>query len=222
MNLDLLISLQELFLTSKHFYYQSIEHSNADTSQQAQLPSNDLLAESPILEEEPGVETSPPPKNLEVTSPNQHPELHVEGLEEEQSKGDDDRIIAEDSSFDDQEKQYIIVASEHNVVSGNMSKLGMTSSKDATPTANTQTPNTTISLEELEQLERDNPPDAFDLLVKSDTLLSKSIGKSLDTSTGSLSETSKENLLAEFRSKVLEVDLLQALELVKLDKDCET
>jgi len=82
-NLDLLILLQEFFLTSKHFYYQSIKHSNADTSQQTQLPSTDPLAASPILEEEPGVETSPPQENLEVTSPNQHPELHVEGSEDE-------------------------------------------------------------------------------------------------------------------------------------------
>ena len=75
-----------------------------------------------------------------------------------------------------------------------------------------QPPNTAISPEELEQLEKDNPRDAFDLLVKRDTLLSKSIGKSSDTSTGCLSETSTENLLAEFRSKVLEVDMFQAIE----------
>jgi len=167
---------------------------------------------SPILEEEPGVETSPSPENPEVTSPNQHRELHVEGLEEERSREGDHRNIAEESSPDDQVDQYIVVASEYNVDSGNKSDPALPSSKDATPVANTQAPNAIMSLEELEQLERDNPFDAFDLLVQSDTLLSKSIGKSSDTFTGGLSQTSKENLLSEFRSKVLDIDLFQAKE----------
>jgi len=68
-----------------------------------------------------------------VTSPNQFPELHPEGSNEERSREGDDRNIAEDSSLDDQENQYIMVASEHNVDSGNKSKPVLTSSKDATP-----------------------------------------------------------------------------------------
>ena len=198
MNLDVLILLQEFFLTSQHFYYQSIEHTNVDTSQQAHLPSTYPLTASPIFEEEPGIETSPPLENPEVTSSNQHLKLHVEGSEEEQSKGDDDRIIVEDSSYDDEADQYIMVASERNVGSGNMSKPDLTSSKDPTPATNAQITNTVISPEELEKLKKDNPLHAFDLLVKSDTLLSKSIRKSSDTSTCGLSETSKENLVGEF------------------------
>ena len=59
---------------------------------------------SPILEEEPGVEASPPPENPEVTSPNQHLEPYAEGLKEERSREGDDRHIAADSSLDDQIK----------------------------------------------------------------------------------------------------------------------
>jgi len=78
------------FLTSEQIYYQGIDHNHADKSQQAQLLSTNPLVTSPILEEEPGVETSPPPKNLEVTSPNQHPEPHAKSLEEERSREADD------------------------------------------------------------------------------------------------------------------------------------
>jgi len=167
---------------------------------------------SPILEEEHGVESSPPPENPEVTSPNQHPEPNAEGLEEERSRESGDRNLAEDSSIDDQIDQYIVAASEHNVDSGNKFDLALPSSKYVTPTVNIHAPNVTMSMEELEQLERDNPFDAFDLLVQSDTFLSKSIGKSSDTSTSGLSQTSKESLLSEFRSKVLDIDLFQAIE----------
>jgi len=68
-----------------------------------------------------------------------------------------------------------------------------------------------MSQEELEQFEKDNPFYAFELLLWSDILLSKSIGKSSDTSTGGLSQTSKKSLLAEFCNKVLDVDLFQAI-----------
>jgi len=46
---------------------------------------------SPILEEEPGVGTSPPLENLEVTSPNHHPGTPAEGLEEDRSREGDER-----------------------------------------------------------------------------------------------------------------------------------
>jgi len=49
---------------------------------------------SPIFEEEPGVETSPPLENPEVTSPNQHPNPNPEGLEEERSREGDDQNLA--------------------------------------------------------------------------------------------------------------------------------
>jgi len=178
----------------------------------SRLSFSDPLVPSPILEEEPGVKTSPPPENPEVTSPNQHLEPRAEGMEEERSREGGDRNLAEDSSLDDQVDQYIMVASENNVDSGNKYGPALPLPKNATPAANIHAPNVTISLEELEQLERDNPFDDFDLLVQSDTFLSKSIGKSSYTSIGGLSQTSKESLLSEFRSKVLDIDLFQAIE----------
>ena len=104
-----------------------------------------------------------------------------------------------------------MAATEHNVDSGTKSDPVLPSSKNVTPSVNIHTPNVTMSMEELEKLERDNPFDAFDLLVQSDTFLSKSIGKSANTSTSGLSQTSKESLLSKFRSKVLDIDLFQAI-----------
>jgi len=104
-----------------------------------------------------------------------------------------------------------VAATEHNVDSGTKSDPVLPSSKNVTPSVNIHTPNVTMSMEELEKLERDNPFDAFDLLVQSDTFLSKSIGKSANTSTSGLSQTSKESLLSKFRSKVLDIDLFQAI-----------
>jgi hypothetical protein len=49
-------------------------------------------------------------------------------------------------------------------------------------------------------------------MMKNNALFSKSNGKSLNVSTDAPSETSKENLLAEFRDKVLKVNLLEAIE----------
>jgi hypothetical protein len=75
-----------------------------------------------------------------------------------------------------------------------------------------QPANVAMSQEELDRLEKNNPLEAFDFLVKSDVLFSMSTGKSSDTSTDDPSETSKENLLAEFRSKVLGTNLFEAIE----------
>jgi len=48
-DLDSFILCQKYILISKHFSGQSIEHSNADTSQQEQLPSTNLLEHPPLL-----------------------------------------------------------------------------------------------------------------------------------------------------------------------------
>jgi hypothetical protein len=78
--------------------------------------------------------------------------------------------------------------------------------------ANLDLVDATISQEELDRLEQENPLDAFAFLMKNDVLLSKSSGKSSNVSTDAPSKTSKENLLAEFRDKVLKVNLLEAIE----------
>jgi len=91
-----------------------------------------------------------------------------------------------------------MVPTKHHVELGNQSNPALPSIKDVPPSANILASSAIMSLEELEQFERDNPFDAFELLVRNETLLSKSIGKSSDTSTGGLSQTSKESLVAEF------------------------
>jgi len=147
-----------------------------------------------------------------VTSPNQHPELHVEDSEKDQSKGDDDRISTGDLNLGAHTDQHTIAVGKYNASSGNKSNPVDNSSKDATPMINIQTMNVAMSQEELDQLEKNNPLEAFDFLVKSDVLFSKSTGKSSDISTDDPSETSKENLLAEFQSKMLGIDLFEAIE----------
>jgi len=78
------------------------------------------------------------------------------------------------------------------------------------PTTNAQ-PTKIISQEDFDQLKKANPLDAFEFLAQ-DVLFSRSTGKSSNVSTDDPSKTSKENLLAEFRSKVLGANLFEAIE----------
>ena len=132
-----------------------------------------------------------------MTSPNQHPKSYVEGSENDQSKGNDDLIDAGDSSLDAHTDQQLVVR-KYNISLGNTSNLDDNSSKDATPMVKIQIDNVALSQEELAQLEKDNPLEAFDFLVKSDVLFYKSTEKSSEISTDDPSETLKDNLLAEF------------------------
>jgi len=133
-------------------------------------------------------------------------------LKEDGSREGDDQDHIEDSSLDDQVDQYIVSPNEQHLELGHQSKLVSPSSKDVPPTSSILASSAAMSQEELEQFEKDNPFDAFELLLRSDTLLSKIILKSSDTSTGGLSHSFKESLLAEFRNKVLDIDLFQAIE----------
>lgn len=105
------------------------------------------------------------------------------------STGDSDETHAD---------QYVIVPKNNNADLGKPSKPAEHPSKDVIQTVTLQPTGIVIRKEEPDQLEKTNPIDAFDFLVKSDILFSKSLGKSSDPSTDNPSETSKENLLAEF------------------------
>jgi len=78
------------------------------------------------------------------------------------------------------------------------------------PTKNAQSAKV-LSQEDLDQLEKSNPLDAFEFLAQ-DVLFSRSTGKSSNVSADDASETSKENLLAELRSKVLKANMFEAIE----------
>ena len=116
--------------------------SNADTFQQAQLPSIDLLAASLIVEEE---ADSPSPLNHEVTSPDQRPTSHVEDLEKDQSKGNEGQISAGNLILDASSDQHVVVVTKHNADFGSTFKTGGNLSKDAAPMANIQPTNVAIS-----------------------------------------------------------------------------
>ena len=147
------------------------------------------MAASPIVEEEADVESSPSLLNLEVLSSKQRPDSHAEDLRQD---------------------QQIVAVTQCNVDIGSAFDLG-NSSNDVTPVVDVQS-NVAISQEELDQLEKDNPLEAFDLLMKSDALFSKSTGKSPDVSTNDPLESSRDSLLAEFRCKVLGVNLFETIE----------
>jgi len=164
------------------------------------------------MEEVVGVETDLPTTNLEVDSPNQHPRLHVDGLENNPSRKDGDPIIVEDLSLKILANKPNATRGDHNVDLRNASKRNENSTKDATPMARIPTTSMAMSQEEFDQLEKANPLAAFGLMLKNGVLFSKSIGGSSNTSTDDPLQTSTENLLAEFRSKVLKVDLFQAIE----------
>jgi len=105
------------------------------------------LAASPIAEEEADVESSPSPLNLEVLSSKQRPASHVEDL------GQDHQIVA---------------VTQSNVDIGSKFDLGNLL-RDAKLVVDVQS-NVAISQEELDQLEKDNPLEAFDFLIKSNAL----------------------------------------------------
>ena len=106
----------------------------------------------------------------------------------------------------------IVTTSEQNVSLGRVSWRHDDLSKTITPTTIAQTTNMTISPEELDMLEETDPIEAFNLMIGSGALLSKTTEGSSNTSISNPSKTSKENLLMELRTKVLEVDLFQAIE----------
>jgi len=164
--------------TQTFCFCQSIEYSHADTSQQAQIPSAGLLATSTIAEEEADVESSPSPLNLEVPSSKQRPTFHAEDL------GQD---------------QQTVVVTQCNVDVGNAFDMGNSSNVDM-PVVDVQS-HVAISQEELDHLERDNPLEAFDFLMKCDALFSKSNEKSPNVSVNDPSESSRDSLWQNFEAK---------------------
>jgi len=120
-------------------------------------------------------------------------------------------ISVGDRDLDDRAYQYIIASREYHVGLDQPTTPGEKLSTEVMPTTNVQ-PAKIISQEDFDQLEKVNPLDAFDFLAQ-DVLFSRSTGKSSNVSTDDPLETSKENLLAEFRSKkVLGANLFEAIE----------
>jgi len=118
--------------------------------------------------------------------------------------------LVEDSDLDDVADQYILASRDETTSLVQTNVLGEKPQTEVVPANNVQ-PAKVISQEDLDQLEKANPFDAFDFLAQ-DVLLSRSTEKSSHVSADDVSETSKENLLAELRSKVLEANLFEAIE----------
>lgn len=178
---------------------QDVDHDQAEKSQHAKLLSTEQATTSPIAEEDEGVETITPTDPPEITSPNQLP-----GPIEE----DADRDISIDDSDLDPDgptNQFVMASRTTNVGSNQPTDHPEMASLE--PIIG----NKVISKEDFNLLEKTNPLDAFDFLAE-DVLLSRSTGKSSNVSGEDPSETSKVNLLAEFRSKVLETNLFEAVE----------
>jgi len=118
--------------------------------------------------------------------------------------------LVEGSNLDDMVDQYILASREENASLDQTNIPGEKLPTEVMPTKNAQSAKV-ISQEDLDQLEKANPLYAFDFLAQ-DVLFSRSTGKSSNVSADDASETSKENLLAELRSKVLEANLFEAIE----------
>jgi len=179
-----------------------MEHSQLDKSQHAQLVCTDHVSASPIAEEDEGVETSSPSPQFEPIS---HCPLST--VPNEDVAG---AIVVEDSDLDVVADQYILASREENTDLAQLNVPGEKSLAEISPAKIVQSVKT-ISQENLDQLEKANPLDAFDVLAQ-DVLLSRSTGKSPHVSTEDMSDISKENLLAELPSKILEVNLFEAIE----------
>jgi len=197
-----LASKSEICFNSRVLSIQGIEHSQVDKSQHAQLLSTDQATTSPIVEEDEGVETSTTPPHFETTSHNQLPSAPGEDVARETSVGDSD--------LDDRVDQYILASREDNASLDQTNTPGEKLPTEVTPTTNAQ-PAKIISQEDFDQLEKANPVNAFDFLAQ-DVLFSRSTGKSSNVSIDDSSETLKKNLLAEFRSKILDAILFEVIE----------
>ena len=86
------------------------------------------------------------------------------------------------------------------------------SPKTKSPTPVTKSTSVTISQEEFDALRERDPFEALDLMLVSHILPSNTDTKPLSGAASELSEYSKANLIEELRTKVLEVDLFQAIE----------
>jgi len=118
--------------------------------------------------------------------------------------------LVEDSDLDDVADQYILASRDETATLVQTNVPGEKPPTEVVPAKNVQ-PAKVISQEDLDQLEKANPLDTFDFLAQ-DVLLSRSNGKSSHVSADDVSETSKENLLAKLRSKVLEANLFEVIE----------
>jgi len=191
-----LASKSKICFNSHIFSIQGIEHSQVDKSQHAQLLFTDQVTTLPISEEDEGVETTTPPPHFETTSHNQLPSAPGKDVARETSVGDSD--------LDDRADQYILASREDSASLDQTNTPGEKLPTEVMPTTNTQ-PAKIISQEDFDQFEKDNPLDAFDFLAQV-VLFSRSTGKSSNIFADDPSETSTENLLVEFRSKVLEAN----------------
>jgi len=117
--------------------------------------------------------------------------------------------LVEDSDPDEVADQYILASREENTGLVQPNTPGEKPLAKISPAKNVKSVNI-ISQEDLDQLEKANPLDAFDFFAQ-DVLLSRSTGKSSHVSTDDVLDTSKENLLAELWSKVLEANLFDAI-----------
>jgi len=111
-------------------------------------------------------------------------------------------ISVGDSDLYGRADHYILTSREDNAGLDQPTTLGQQLSTEVMPTTNVQSAKI-ISQEDFDQLEKVNPLDAFEFIAQ-DVLFSRSTGKS--------SNVSKENLLAEFRSKILGANLFEAIE----------
>jgi len=179
-----------------------MEHSQADKSQHAQLVPTDQVNASPIAEEDEGVETSSPLPQFEPTSHCSLPTVPDEGAV--------GAALVEDSDLDDVVDHYILASRDETTGLVQTNAPGEKPLAEVAPAKNVQSAKV-ISQEDLDQLEKANPLDAFDFLAQ-DVLLSRSTRKSSHVSADDVSETLKENLLAELQSKVLEANLFDVIE----------
>jgi len=155
-----------------------------------------------IAEGNEGVETSSPSPRFEPISHCPLSTILDEGVA--------GATVVEDNDLDVVADQYILASREENT---NLAQLNVPNEKsfaEISPPTNVQSVKI-ISQEDLDQLVKANPLDAFDVLAQ-DVLLSRSTGKSSHVSTDDMSDILKENLLAEFRNNVLEVNLFEAIE----------
>jgi len=219
----LVIILTTFFTKFDHFSpIQSVEVRNAKMGKQTTPPSTFNQSIGPILDDNVVVESSPPKndEDLEQTLPDHSHDSNAKNVEDDQPQTDEEdqrgpspvesgegKATHCSSSDGDEDQTNTDGDGYKNNDEESEDEFEQESPKTNSLTKITQSTSAIISQEEIEALRERDPFEAFDLMLSGNIFPSKTDPEPSTVSASDLSKSSKDHLLEELRTKILEVDL---------------
>lgn len=207
--------------------FQGAEVSNAETGKQQTPPSTFNQSIDPIFEDNMIVDSSPPKDDEDPEKMLSEPpqDLNDKSVEDDQQHIDEENEGGPSLVESGKSKEPRGLNSEddtkHTDTDGEGRKEYVKESKDESkqdspktksPTRVTNSTSVTISQEEFDVLKERDPFEALDLMLVGNILPSNTDTESSTSAASELSENYKADLIEELRTRVLEVDLFQAIE----------